>query len=97
MLIKAGNKGYKPGYLGPVKNARERRRQRILQQQIKLLSKKYIYIHRLSLIKFRRIYFLNKLLLTKNYLSNFKRKALKEGKPYKEPGLGCDNGRPGRP
>ena len=87
MLIKAGNKGYKPGYLGPVKNARERRRQRILQQQIKLLSKKYIYIHRLSLIKFRRIYFLNKLLLTKNYLSNFKRKALKKGKLYKEPGV----------
>ena len=55
--------------------------------EIKLLSKKYIYIHRLSLIKFRRIYFLNKLLLTKNYLSNFKRKALKKGKLYKEPGV----------
>ena len=55
--------------------------------EIKLLSKKYIYIHRLSLIKFRRIYFLNKLLLTKNYLSDCKRKALKEGKPYKEPGV----------
>ena len=53
MLIKAGNKGYKPGYLGPVKNARERRRQRILQQQIKLLSKK---ITKLKYIKKSKVY-----------------------------------------
>ena len=55
--------------------------------EIRLLSKEYMYLHRLTLIKFRRIYFITKLLLTKNYLSDFKRKALKEGKPYKEPGL----------
>ena len=61
--------------------------------EIRLLSKEYMYIHRLTLIKFRRIYFLNKLLLTKNYLSNFKRKALKEGKPYKEPGVYLVRGR----
>ena len=61
--------------------------------EIRLLSKEYMYIHRLTLIKFRRIYFLNKLLLTKNYLSNFKRKALKEGKPYKEPGVYLVHGR----
>ena len=61
--------------------------------EIRLLSKEYMYLHRLTLIKFRRIYFLNKLLLTKNYLSNFKQKALKEGKPYKEPGVYLVRGR----
>ena len=55
--------------------------------EIRLLSKEYMYLHRRTLIKFRRIYFITKLLLTKNYLSDFKRKALKEGKPYKEPGV----------
>ena len=44
-------------------------------------------------MNYRQIYFLNKLLITKNYLSNLKQKALKEGKLYKEPGVKMVRGR----
>jgi hypothetical protein len=56
--------------------------------EVRLLCKKYQYIHRSVLINYRKEYFYKKLLSTKTFLANHKEEALKRGiKRYREPGV----------
>jgi hypothetical protein len=55
--------------------------------EIRLLAKKYQFIHKNALVNYRKLYFKKKLKITKTFLENQKKKALKNGKRYREPGV----------